>query len=77
MFIGVYHSVHSSSMNVIRLSIFAFFTVVCILYFAVRIYYSNRMIRKRAVMKLSKRAALIPSSVYKEYLCPFASIVDP
>lgn len=64
-------------MNVIRLSVFAFFTVVCILYFAVRIYYSNRMIRKRAVMKLSKRAALSPSSVYKEYLCPFASIVDP
>ena len=28
-------------MNVIRLSVFAFFTVVCILYFAVRIYYSS------------------------------------
>lgn len=73
----VFYLVHSSSVNVIRLSVFAFFSVVCVLYFAVRIYYSNRMIRKRAIMKLSKRAALIPSSIYKEYQCMFRCIVDP
>ena len=60
--------VHTKPFTAIRISVFVCFGLIFVAYFYIRYHYSNNRIRKRALEKVSKRIALIPSTVYKEYL---------
>lgn len=66
--------VHTHTFNVIRISVWITFSIICVLYVALRIYFSNRMIRKRVIEKVDRRVALIPSSIYSQYVSSYPSI---
>ena len=57
---------HTKPFIVIRISVFICFGFILVAYFYIRYHYSNNRIRKRALEKVNKRIALIPSTVYKE-----------
>lgn len=68
--------VHTKPFIVIRISVFICFGFILVAYFYIRYHYSNNRIRKRALEKVNKRIALIPSTVYKEQALAKYFIVD-